>query len=606
MNGFQLNALRIDPLTGEVAGPGGREKLDPKVMGVLVLMAQHAGQVVSRQQLLAQLWPDTVVTDDALSRCFSELRRQLSHAGGDERYRALLEALPKRGYRLNGKVAFHPPRRRMLAIVIAAAVLIAAIVALLLAQSPDVPEASPQAATANSIAVLPFLDMSAEKDQAFLADGVTEEILNRLSQSENLRVISRTSSFSFRDETLDVPQIAKRLNVAYLLEGSVRKSSDRIRITAQLIDVSTNAHVWSETYDRGVDNLFATEDEIASSVATALHAKLTDGRPRGRIPESVDAYERFLQGQYFYNRRAPGDIDLAVKYYKEAVAIDPQYARAYAALAGAYSLLASEVDRPEVPFRKLQGEAARKAVELDPSLAVAHARLSQYYYHIGERAKGTEHNRAAVTLDPDDRLILGFSGDEAIRRGDIDKAVSIWRRVVAKDPLSPTSRGNLAAMLLANGQLDEALTENRKVFELRPDAGPKDKIDAVRILMLLGRYDEAQSAVAQLPKGKHQDYGLALLHRVSARRAEANAALKRLEAEDGDFGTVFCVAEVYAFRGLHDEAFARLTTTQKTLEAAKGTQPYSPWYFQRELRLSPFLKPLHNDPRWFALVERPD
>jgi len=606
MNGFQFEELRIDPLTGEVAGPGGREKLDPKVMGVLALMARHAGQVVSREQLLSHLWPDTVVTDDALSRCFSELRRQLSHAGGDERYRALLEALPKRGYRLNGKVTFHSRKRRVLAIAIAAAVLIAAIVALLLARSPDLPEASPQAATANSIAVLPFLDMSAEKDQAYFSDGIAEDILNRLSQSENLRVISRTSSFSFRDESLDVPEIAERLNVAYVLEGSVRKSGDRIRITTQLIDVSTNAHVWSEAYDRGLDDLFATQDEIASSVANALHAELSGGKLSGRVQVSVDAYERFLQGQYFYNRRAPGDIELAVKYFKEAVAIEPQYTRAYAALAGAYSLLASEDNRPEMPFRKLQGQAARKAVELDPRLAVAHARLSQYYYHIGERAKGTEHYRSAVTLGPDDPLILGFSSGEAIRRGDIDKAVSIWRQVVAKDPLSPTSRGNLANMLLANGQLEEALAENRKVFELHPDAGPKDKVDAVKILMLLGRYDEAQSAVAQLPKGKYQDYGLALLHRVPARRAESDAALKRLEAEDGDLGIEVNVAEVYAFRGLHDEAFAQLTTTQKTLEAAKGTQPYSPIYFQRDLHLSPFLKPLHNDPRWSALVERPD
>lgn len=606
MNGFQLDELRIDSLTGEVAGPGGREKLDPKVMKVLVHMAEHAGQVVSREDLLAQLWPHAVVTDDALTRCFYELRRQLSHAGGDERYRKLLETLPKRGYRLNGKVTRLQSKRRTwtMTIAIAAMLLATGIVALYLVLAPD-KSGDPSAPLPSSVAVLPFLDMSAEKDQAFFSDGITEEILNRLSQSENLRVISRTSSFSFRDESLDVPQIAERLNVAYVLEGSVRKSNDRVRITAQLIEVSTNSHVWSETYDRGVGDLFAIQDEIASSVATALQVTLAGGKPRGRMPESVDAYERFLQGKFFYNRRTPGDIDRSVKYYSEAVAIDPQYARAYAALAGAYSLLASEGDRADKPFRELQGEAARKSVELDPRLAVAHARLAQYYYHIGEREKGDEHSRTAIALDPDDPLVLGFASDGAVRDGDIGRAVDLWRRIVAKDPLSPTQRANLVFMLLANGQFDEARVENRKVLELHPDAGPSEKVQTVRILVLLERYEEAQAAVADLPKGKYQDYGQALLHRSPGRRAEAEAALKRLAAEGGDYTDRVRLAEVYAFRGMREETFGLLLETQNDLDRGMGKQLFLPWYFRNDLRLSPFLKPLHDDPRWAVLTASP-
>ena len=190
-----------------------------------------------------------------------------------------------------------------------------------------------------SIAVLPFLDMSAAKDQGYLSDGVTEEILNRLSQADNLRVIARTSSFSMRDEALDVPEIAARLGVEYVLEGSVRRSGEQMRITAQLIDVSTNAHVWSRTYDRRVDDLFAVQDEIAASVAAALQVSLTGNDSAERPPASVEAHERFLQGQFHYNRRSPGDIERAVQNYKQAVALDPDYARAWAALAGAYSLL---------------------------------------------------------------------------------------------------------------------------------------------------------------------------------------------------------------------------------------------------------------------------
>jgi TolB-like protein/DNA-binding winged helix-turn-helix (wHTH) protein/Flp pilus assembly protein TadD len=605
MNGFRLDELRIDPLTGEVAGPGGSEKLDPKVMGVLVHMAQHAGEVVSREDLLAQLWPHTVVTDDALTRCIYELRRHLSHAGGDERYRELLETLPKRGYRLNGKITFLQPKHRATAIAIAAAVLVAAIVALLVVGKQVAP-VSPTAAKQDSIAVLPFLDMSAESDQRYFSDGVTEEILNRLSQSENLRVISRTSSFALRDETLDVPRIGAKLNVSYVLEGSVRKSGDRLRITAQLIDVSTNSHVWSETYDRGIGDLFAVQDEIASSVAAALQVTLAGSKARARIPENIDAYEQFLQGQFFYNRRAPGDIDRSVQYYKEAVALDPRYARAWAALSGAYSLLASGEDLPRQDMRELQGEAARRAVEIDPMLAVAHARLSQFYSHIGERAKADEEFRAAAALDPDDPLVMGFAGSRAVWRGDFDEAVALWRRIVAKDPLSPVNRKNFADILLANGRLEESLAENRKVLELQPGSGPEVETSIARILVLLEQYKDAQLAIARLPVGELQDYGLALLHLAPGRRAEADAALKRLEANARDTGAKVRLAEVYAFRGMHDAAFAQLEETRDALAIQKDERPYLSSYFQEGLRFSAFLKPLHDDPRWAKLMAAPD
>lgn len=612
--GFQLGQLRIDPSAGQVQGPGGMEKLDPKVMGVLVVIAEHAGEVVSRDDLLAALWPDAVVTDDALTRCFYELRRHLSRAGGNERYRALVETLPKRGYRLNGtvvplepKAGDRPPEPRRQrtaawAVAAAAAVVLAVIAALLIARRAPAPEAEPAIASTNSIAVLPFLDMSAGKDQSFFSEGVTEEILNRLSQADNLKVIARTSSFSFRDESLDVPEIGKRLNVAYVLEGSVRKAGDRVRITAQLIDVSTNAHVWSHTYDRAVDDLFAIQDEIASSVATALQVTLAGGRAQGRMPERIDAYEQFLQGQYFYNRRSPGNIERSVGYYKEAVALDPRYARAWAALAGAYALLAASGDHPEVPLRELQGEMARKAVELDPDLAVAHARLSQYYFQTGDRAKGDEHYRAAAALDPDDLLVLGFAATRAVWRDDLDEAVTLWRRIVGKDPLSPVNRNNLADLLIANGQLDEALAENRRFLELQPNAEPEASLKIARIYVLQGRYGEAQATLPRLSEGMSRDYVLALLRRAPGRQGESDAALGRMAANARGFRERIYLAEAYAFRGMSDEAFASLATTQDALERDKEQRPYLRNQFQEEIRLSIFLRPLHEDPRWSALM----
>jgi len=613
--GFRLEELRVDPQSGEVSGPGGSEKLDRKVMDVLVLMARHAGHVVTREELMAALWPGAVVTDDALTRCFYELRRHLSHVGGDERYRALVETHPKRGYRLNGAVVpLNPepgvqpsaPRKRLptWAVATGAAVLLAIITALLVMQFRPALQSGPSSASTRSIAVLPFLDMSAEKDQGYLSDGVTEEILDRLSQAGNLVVISRTSSFSFQDESLDVPEIGKRLKVAYVLEGSVRKAGDRFRITAQLIDVATNAHAWSQTYDRAMDDIFAVQDEIAASVATALQVTLA-GLDAGesRPPANVEAYERFLQGQLFYNRRAPGDIERAVDYYKQAVALDPGYARAWAALAGAYSLLYAEVNPLDHSLREQQGQAAHKAVELGPGLAVAHARLAQYYYRVQQRAKGDEHMRTAVALDPDDPLVLGYSASDAIWRGDYDEALKLWRRVVARDPLSSISRGNLADMLLLNGQLKESLAENQRALELNPAAGPDQEADIARNLILLGRYDEAIAAASRLPEGKNRDYVLALLHEAPGRGADADAALERLATGSMEILDRIRLAEVYAFRGRNDQAFELLLGFQGELKRNQKAQPRAPWNFQDQVRVAPLPMPLHADPRWTELTD---
>jgi TolB-like protein/DNA-binding winged helix-turn-helix (wHTH) protein len=614
--GFGLKELRVDPQSGEVSGPGGREKLDRKVMDVLLHMARHAGHVVARKDLLASLWPGTVVTDDALTRCFYELRRHLSHAGGDERYRELVETLPKRGYRLNGTVVplapdsdIHPsgPRKRLptWAVAAGAAILLAVIAVLLVMQSLRAPTDGASNSRANSIAVLPFLDMSAEKDQGYLAYGVTEEILDRLTQSDNLIVIARTSSFSLQDESLDVPTIGKRLDVAYVLEGSVRKAGDRLRITAQLIDVSSNAHVWSQTYDRTIDDIFAVQDEIAESVATAMQVTLAGLDQSDPPPANVDAYERFLHGQFFYNRRAPGDIERAVDEYKQAVALDPAFARAWAALAGGYSLLYAEVKPQDHSLRDLQGEAARKAVELGPALAVAHARLAQYYYHVQQLAKGDEHMRTAVALDPDDLLVMGFGSSGAIWRGDYGEALNLWRQIVARDPLSSVSRTNLAIMLLLNGQLEESLTESRRSLELNPNAGENLDIDIVRALVLLERYDEAVALIARLPYGKGRDYAMALLYNAPGRKADADAALKRLSADSTEVLDRVRLAEVYAFRGMTDQAFDLLMDFQAELERNQASQPRAPWYFQNEIRTSALLKPLHSDPRWTELTKFP-
>ncbi len=603
--GFQIGALRIDPRNGEAVGPGGREKLDPKVMGVLLMLAQHAGQIVPREDLMARLWPNVIVTDEVLSRCIYELRRQLTQAGGSERYKEMIETLPKRGYRVAGEItsfsspAGARPKWRLTAATIVAgtAILLAIFVSQRIDESPAKHPASPVATAPNSIAVLPFVDMSAGKDQGYLADGISEEILNRLAKAENLRVIARTSSFSFRNRPLDIAEIAKQLNVTHVLEGSVRKSGEHVRITAQLITASNNSHVWSDTYDHGLSDLFAVQDEIATAVATALDIALSGGAQVAAAPANFEAYEKFAQGEFFYYRRAPGDIERSTRYYEEAVALDPRFARAWAALAGAYSYLAWETDPPNKEMQSKQGQAAQRAVELEPNLAQAHVRLAEYYAGIQDHEKSDEHRRKAQAVDPDGPIALVHKAEKAIDRGDLATAVAAQRQLVAQNPLSAVDRNNLGVILLADGQFDEALSQFRKVQEIHPETDPHVAIDIVHVLILQRRFEEAQSEIAHVPEGKLRDQALALFYAATGRQSEADGALRRLTGRPGDIMDTIRLAEIYAYRGMNEEAFDALQDGKAALE-----RPHYVWYFQHESRLSPFLKVLHSDARWSELI----
>ena len=622
--GFQLEGLQVAPLTGKISGPGGIARLDPKVMDVLVLMASHARQVVLREELVTRLWGHAVVTDDAVTRCFYELRRHLVQAGGHERYRDLVETVPKRGYRLNATVVpgLPPPEAPVSPVVAvapeppaatapkrpwmpAAAVALVAIVAgLLLWKSPEKADLPAKAGpVTHSIAVLPFLDMSEAKDQHYLADGMTEEILNHLAQAENLRVIARTSTFALRDTKLDVTEIGKRLGVEYVLEGSVRRSGDRLRITAQLIDAASNSHAWSRTYDRTLDDLFAVQDDIAGSVASALQVELTGSAARAATQPGFEAYEQYLLGQANYYRRGPGDTERAIAYYRRAVEIDPQFARAWAALAGAYSLL-NDASPGDETHRERQGEAARRAVELDPGLAVAQARLAQYLGRSGQSELAGEHFEKALALDPNDPLVLGFSTSRAMARGDLEAATGIWRRLVERDPLSQLNRHNLGIFLLATGRPQEAVAQFRSALEISPTS-EDNRIDLARALIFTGETTEAATLLRQLPPGPQRDLVFALLVRDPQHGPAARAMLASLKVPPIDVRSCVRLAEAHASSGDREAAFRILEAARAEGERRKAESPTLIWYLREELQLTPFLEPLHDDPRWAGLTARP-
>lgn len=610
--GFSIGELRVDPTEGEIAGPGGMQKLDPKVMSLLVILAEHANRVVAREVLLRRLWPDVVVTEDALSRCIYELRRQLASAGASEEFRGLIETLPKRGYRLNAEVTLHPPaaaaaarksnlRWRLGALALVAAIAIA--VSFLGGQPPA-------NARKASIAVLPFADLSETQDQMYLADGVAEEILDKLNQNTDLRVIARTSSFAFRGKDADIAEIARKLDVTHVLEGSIRRSGDKLRVTAQLIATDDSSHVWSTTFDRRLGDLFAIQDEIAAAVAGALKTTLKLAQAGQAPAPDFAAYDLSQQAYHLYFRRAPGDIDRSVELFEQAVKIDPHYARAWATLAGAYAMQAWSVDPPSDVLRAKQGHAAIRAVQLDPSLALAHARLAQYYWEGGDEELSRKHEERAFELDPNDPLLLGYAAGFAMEAGDLDRAIVYQRRALLRDPMNSVARQNLGVLLAANGRLDEALATYRALVEINPDVHPEIKVDIPRLLILLGRDEEAVSEAMHLPAGELRDHVLAFLNRSPAHRTEAEAALRRFEeyeqsprADLPEYLNIDSVrlAENYAFRGLNEKAFDTLTRRRAAVMSHREAHQYFP-KLRAELRLAPFLKPLHPDPRWAALM----
>jgi TolB-like protein/DNA-binding winged helix-turn-helix (wHTH) protein len=613
---LRIADLTLEPGQRRVARNGQALHLGKLSYEMLVALVEASPNVLTQEELAARVWNGRFATPETVAQRVKLLRSALDDDPGRPRY---IEVLRGQGYRLIPPVErvsdvaetlepAAPPEpvpsgslrsHRLWAGWAAGALLVAAAIgaSLWFARVRDVP------AAVKSIAVLPFADMSEAKDQQYIADGVAEEILNRLSQSKDLRVIARTSSFALRDKALDVPQIVAKLGVSHVIEGSVRKSGSRVRVTAQLIDASINAHIWSQTYDRGLGDLFAIQDDIASSVATALAATIDGMESRGRGPKSIEAYERYLRGQVLYNRRGPGDLQQATRYFEEAVALDPGYARAWAALSGAYSMLVHYGHVPPERGYPLQRDAALRAVQLDPGLAVAQNRLARYYADVGDRAKAAEHSRIARELDPDDPLVLGGQAGMATRQGDLETSVKLLRRAVARDPLSSLVRGNLASDLTASGRYEEALAESRAVKEIDPGQSEEMDFRIAQLHVLLGRLDQADAVVEDMPPGRDRDRALALLSKVPDRREAADDALARLvDRAAQEPGAA--VAEIYAYRGLHEQAIAALEAARRSLQQVPSPALEVLDRFQLDLRFSPFLAPVRKDPRVQALLER--
>lgn len=446
----------------------------------------------------------------------------------------------------------------------------------------------------NSIAVLPFVNMSSDPEQEFFSDGLSEELLNQLAQIPQLRVIARTSSFSFKGKEVDVATIAHALNVAHILEGSVRKSADTLRITAQLIRTSDSSHLWSKTYDRQLTDVFKIQDEISSEVVSALKVTLLPGQgvPKTQRTENVEAYEHYLRGVAMLDRGTLMVGDLAAAEMLQAIALDPAYANAYAQLSIAQAALAEgaqDLAQRKV-FIDLAFASAEKAIALAPDSADGYLNRSDLRLNYLLEWKGAEADaRRALELSPNDANALISRSNLLAKSTHFEEAEALANKAVEINPRSGFSWESLGAVRLFGGDRDGAREALRRAVELNPETNWSNYYLGYLDLQD-GEFDSAQTWF-QRADGAFPLAGLAMVEFSRGNEAASQKVIQEMQARFGA-GFAFQIASTYAWRGQKDEAFAWLEKAREHRDAGLA-----------RLRVDPTLTMLHDDPRFDALVE---
>jgi TolB-like protein len=493
----------------------------------------------------------------------------------------------------------HKPSYRTIKRVVAAAMFLvgAALVVGVMARYWPPKHGAPQASAAaaisdKSVAVLPFVDMSEKKDQEYFSDGMSEELIDMLTKIPDLRIPARTSAFYFKGRSTTVADIAKALGVAYVLEGSVRKSGNVLRVTAQLIRVDTGYHVWSESYDRQLDDVFKVQDDIAQAVVKALKISLMGGAlPESAGTQNVEAYNLYLQSRAIYVRANTGlDYEKVVEYLRKVIDADPQFANAWALLSAA---LAAQAEAHFVPATQAIAEsrrAALRALELNSRLPEAHTALARILIaHDWDIGRGQQELQQALALDPNSSGALAWTATLATQRGEFHKALDLVNRSIEADPVNPNRYDGLAEILYNSQRYPEALAASRKSDDLSPGAH-KSRVFAGFVSLAAGDPASALTAIDSDPELAKSCACRVLALDALGRKSEADLLLANIEkvyANDNATG----IAVVYASRDDLDQAF----------------QWFDRAYRQREdglmwIKVDPLVKNVQSDPRFNQLL----
>ncbi len=603
-SGFTLGDWTVYPLEGRLSRDREDRHVQPKSMEVLVHLAEAGGAVVERENLLRDVWGERAVSDEPLTRCIGELRKALGDDRSDPDY---IRTIPKRGYQLlpaATELADKAPttalrwnkNRRLIYILGAIAIGIAAFTAanqwLAQKDEPRRPPATEAVVANRSIAVLPFADMSPAGDQVYLSDGISEELLNLLTKIRELRVISRTSSFSFRDSSLDIRDIGERLGVAYILEGSVRTSGDRIRVTSQLIDARTDTHIWSETYDRDLHDIFAIQEEIAVAVVSKLELTLLAGAIETR-ETSPEAYSLFLKARYLHEHTGGDSFLQAFDYYKAALEIDENYVPAWVWLAALYDDTVNSAGLPLDEVGRRARSAIDRALAIDPDdpLALGMSGILLDAWD-NDLVTAAARMQKALRIDPGNTILLRWAAILLNSLGRHEDAVRVTEYLFEQDPIGNISKVNLASTYILAGRYRDAIRVCEINAVMNAGTGPCQS----RLILAYTYAGDADAAFKRLETvaGSRVHVRLApMVYHALGQTDSFNAAMADLvdAYQGGDRGLAYWLGLTYTYMGNKDTAM----------------EWFSRAFADGVLNVSPnaaVLKDLQGDPRWETLLRR--
>jgi len=609
---YEFGPYRLYPATRVLFRDGANVPLTPKVLDTLKVLVENAGQPVSKEELLRSVWPDTFVEESNLAQNVSVLRKALRAAPGSGVY---IETIAKRGYRFVAAVRLVPAvqapadpeadpaaepapaapvpgsSRKLAAFLVIAVLLCAAGGLLYYRTAANI--------AIRSLAVLPLRNVSGDPGQDYLANGITELLTTELGKSLPLRVTSRTSAMRFKGSNQPIAAIARELKVDALVEGSVARDGDRLRVTTELIHAPSDRHLWAQTYDRDATDVLLLEEEIARVVAREikLNALNANRAPAARI--NRNAFESYLRARYFLDQRSEPEIRKAIAWYKKAIEEDPAYAAPYAGLADCYNQLGTYIVGAASPLetRKLAVASARRALEIDPDLAEANAALAYANLYDWNWAAAEQGFLRAIQANPNYAPAHLWFAHYLTARSQFDRALQEVRLARDLDPLSPIIQTQLGWILSSAGRYQEAIHELRAVLANDPNyQWALWRLGGTQMAM----HDYA-SAIETLEKdveiSKRSDSALGTLGRafgLAGRRDEAHKILDELlDLSRQRYVSPQSIVAVYVGLGDRDKAFEWL---EKCYQERANSLTW--------LNASPADNPIRSDPRFDDLLRR--
>jgi TolB-like protein/DNA-binding winged helix-turn-helix (wHTH) protein len=626
----RFGPFELDLSTGELRSieapdPNNKVLLREQVFQVLQMLLEREGKIVTREEIKSRLWTDDTVVDfdHSINATIKTLRRALGDSADSPRY---IETLGRRGYRLMLPIQYLESapetalekdrgrreqsaaetsentgrvQRRMRSPWWKAAVVLASVVILGGAGYTSwrhFQTINPPKSEKIMLAVLPFENLTGDPNKEYLADGLTEETISQLGRlnPQQLGVIARTSvmGYKHKDERLD--QIGRDLSVQYVLENSLRESGDHLRLTAQLIQVKDQTHLWSQDYDYPPKDILNVEDEVAKAVAHEIRVRLTSKKQAELAqshPVNPEAFDAYMQGYYFFERNTDKDTEMAGKYYERATQLDPSFALAWVGLSRVRNWQVNTGLIPAEEGHRLAREAVERALALNPNLAEAYAQMGRIKQQVDFDWAGADASfQRAIALEPGNPEIVRLAASSSAMLGRFDEALQL-RRAVDLDPLNANSWESLGETEFWMGQLDDAAADSKKGLALSPDGFP-GPIQLSQIYVMQGRSQDALPEIELVRYDPIRAFLYAIAYHALGRKKESDAALSNLITKY-HASMAYQIAQVYAFRNQSNEAFEWLDRA----------------YAQRDdgligTRVEPLLKNLHNDPRFAAFLKK--